>query len=569
MSEIFISYSRKDVRKALSLAESLRAEGMSVWIDQSGIGGAEQWATEIARSIRNCDALVLLLSHDSVASENVLKEVSLAHEKGKRICPVEVTASVALTTEFEVALLGRSKLAYGDTEGLVRAIQGTTPHAAIHLDPRKSLVILPFRDRSADEDNQWFADGIVSELATMLSGLGSLRLVDVKAARSYSTTTLTNREVAQELGVRFFIEGAVNKSGDEIKIATGLIDTTTGDTVWEDLHTGGFEDIFEIQETVATKVIEGLKLRLTAEEARKIAERETGNAEAYELYLRACSLFDRQTKESNLHAVAILEEVLKLDPNYKHVLQEKAVYHLEIYRSYERLPSHLEEVQRLLDRALELKPDFWSAYAALSELRRLQGDLHEAEWAAKTFVEKAPDDFTSHFQLGFFYMETDQPAKAIAPFERVIELYPTFRLALWNLVLVADRAGDLERVRKWSRHGIPIFENKLRSFPDDDHSRVMYANLLKLAGRREDAIRSIEPLTNKPNMDATALYNLACMYSNFDDQTNSLAFFRRSIEAGFAHRELIESDPDLDCIRGLPEFNEIVSRVSTTSNDHG
>src|SRR5690349_6494929 len=100
MSDIFLSYSRLDTEKALALAERLRADGMSVWIDQHGISGAAQWATSIAEAIRDCPSFIVLLSPSAVQSPNVLKEVSLASEKRKKILPVDLT-SVELPVSFE------------------------------------------------------------------------------------------------------------------------------------------------------------------------------------------------------------------------------------------------------------------------------------------------------------------------------------------------------------------------------------------------------------------------------------------------------------------------------------
>ncbi len=99
MPDIFLSYSRKDSEHALRLAEQLRAGGIEVWIDQRGITGAEQWATEIVEGIRACSTFILLLSPNSIASENVLRELSLASEKRKRVLPV-VIEPIVLPSSF-------------------------------------------------------------------------------------------------------------------------------------------------------------------------------------------------------------------------------------------------------------------------------------------------------------------------------------------------------------------------------------------------------------------------------------------------------------------------------------
>ncbi|MFI5264188.1 MAG: toll/interleukin-1 receptor domain-containing protein [Candidatus Kapaibacterium sp.] len=120
MADIFISYSRKDSEHALSLAEKLRAEGIEVWIDQRGIHGAEQWATEIVEGIRGCRTFLLLLSDHSVESENVLKELSLAGERNKRILPVDIHP-MEIPAAFAYTLAGLQRVALSDFDGILSA----------------------------------------------------------------------------------------------------------------------------------------------------------------------------------------------------------------------------------------------------------------------------------------------------------------------------------------------------------------------------------------------------------------------------------------------------------------
>src|SRR5580698_5573543 len=109
MPDIFISYSRKDSAHAIELAERLRADGIEVWIDQRGIVGAEQWATEIVEGIRACSTFIILLSPNSIESENVLRELSLASEKRKRVLPVDIEPTV-LPSSFEYPLAGLQRV---------------------------------------------------------------------------------------------------------------------------------------------------------------------------------------------------------------------------------------------------------------------------------------------------------------------------------------------------------------------------------------------------------------------------------------------------------------------------
>ena len=122
MPDIFISYSRKDSTQALTLAERLRAEGLDVWIDRQGITGAEQWASEIVEGINACSTFAILLSEYSIASENVLRELTLASEKRKRLLPIALER-VKLPSSFEYPLAGLQRVTISDFDAILRLPQ--------------------------------------------------------------------------------------------------------------------------------------------------------------------------------------------------------------------------------------------------------------------------------------------------------------------------------------------------------------------------------------------------------------------------------------------------------------
>jgi adenylate cyclase len=177
-------------------------------------------------------------------------------------------------------------------------------------------MILPFEDMSPTGDNGWFADGLGAELISALSNVKSLRVSDQQATKDYKRYQGTLPNYAKEMSIRYFIQGSVRKFGDQIKITSALLDIESGDQLWQDSMKGTMEDIFDIQEKVAEKVVEGLKVHLAHDEKKKLAERGTENAEAYELYMKANEYFNRQTKEGFRLAGQLFTEAIKLDPGY-------------------------------------------------------------------------------------------------------------------------------------------------------------------------------------------------------------------------------------------------------------
>src|SRR5665213_2086061 len=261
MPDIFISYSRKDAVQALELAERLRAEGMGVWIDQRGIEAATSWSGEIADAIRGAKAFVLLLSASSTESPNVKKELGVATEVGCSLVPVEIE-TMELNRDFLYHLAGLQRVAIADFEGIVRALtklgigsgeagepghyrSGAVP--APPKDSRKSLMILPFEDLSPTADNQWFADGIASELISALSNVKSLRLADNQATKEFRSYHGQLTTYAHTMNIRYFVQGDVRKFGDQIKISSRLLHIETGDHLWQDSMKGPRHDHLSIQ----------------------------------------------------------------------------------------------------------------------------------------------------------------------------------------------------------------------------------------------------------------------------------------------------------------------------------
>ncbi|HET6512885.1 MAG TPA: TIR domain-containing protein, partial [Candidatus Kapabacteria bacterium] len=427
MSDIFVSYSRKDSTQALSLVERLRAHGMRVWIDQQGIGGAEQWATQIASAIRDCKHFIVLLSEHSTISPNVLREVSLASEKNKRIIPIDLE-QCELPVTFEYPLAGIQRLAYTDFEQLLAAINGefalrsSAPSQVDHSeDSRKALMVLPFDDLSQGKDNEWFVDGLVCELINTLSAVSSLRVIDWNTTKDIKRKQVSTAVIARELGVRFFIEGDVRKFGDAIKITLSLLDAQKGNHLWQLTEKGRMDDIFEIQEAVASKVIEGLNIHLTSAQAARLNERGTDNQDAYEMYLKADLEYRGHTKIKLERAIAYLREAITFDTEYARAMQYLSFILVRYYEVFDRDPRHLDEAEHYARAAQKLEPQLWKVLNSLSNIYVRRGKVAEAEQFALDFVKHAPDDPGSHFALGIFYQNSGQLERSIAPYERVLE----------------------------------------------------------------------------------------------------------------------------------------------------
>jgi TolB-like protein/Flp pilus assembly protein TadD len=571
MADIFISYSSKDREQAELLTELLASAGLSVWIDQSGIEAASSWSEEIVNALDGCKAFIVMLSPHSIESKNVVREVALAFEKNKKILPLDLEP-VSLPASMQYHLAGLQRTSMTNIDAVIRVLgklglestQAPTMKLVKETDARKSLMILPFEDMSPTGDNGWFADGLASELISALSNVKALRVADPQATKDFKRYQGTLPKYASEMNIRYFVQGDVRKFGDNIKITTRLLDVETGDFLWQDSMKGVMNDIFDIQEKVAEKVVEGLKVHLASDEMRKLAERGTENAEAYELYMKATEYFNRLTREGFQLAVQLLTEAIKLDTGYARAYEFKASALAGLCHAYDRTPELLDEAEMLCKEALRIKPDLFDVYNPLSQIYMYRGQLSEAEEAAREYIRKDPQNPDSQFTLGFFYMNTGQYAKSIAPFEEAVRLKPDSRGGLFNLVNDCDAAGEREKCAYWAEVALPQFERYLKLHPDDEHQLVHYANLLQWSGRTEDAHAAAIKLTNLK--DGMSLYNTACLFGRLGDRPEALRTFRKAIEAAYRNIRLLkefltDEKEGILALHGTPEYEEVKRMV--------
>lgn len=573
MSDVFISYSRRDKEHALSLAERLRASGCSIWIDTQGIEAATSWSREIVTAIDTCKAVLLLLSESSVASHNVVKEVSLASESRKTIIPVDLE-HVDLTADLRYQLAGLQRVKYADFDSILRgldrigAIAGVTitppkpATPAAPKDDRVSLAVLPFEDLSAGRDNEWFADGLADELINALSGIESLRVTDRRTAMGYKGYKGSLQAIAQALNVRYCIEGAVRKHGEQIKITVALYDSRSTEYIWNEAHRGVMDDIFDIQEAVAAKTIEALKVTLSLADQKKLTARYTENVEAYEYYMRAGSLVEHHTKQDVLRAMELLDEAIKCDPVFAAAMAIKASAILVLYRVYEQRPELLNEAEQLIAQALQLNSNISHAYAALATLETIRGNVEAALQASQKIIDIEPNVVRGYISMGFVYSQSGNVAKAIEWYEKCTEVNPENVLGFWNLYVQHSKVNDPNGRMKLIAQALPLFERRSKLQPEDQFLQTALASFYLDLKQTEKAMRIVNAITTSSQTDGFSLYNMGCLLIRHSRPEEGLKLIAHAVEKGFGDLKLMRKDPDLDPVRERKEFEAILKKIS-------
>jgi TolB-like protein len=319
---------------------------------------------------------------------------------------------------------------------------------AFSLPDKPSIAVLPFANMSGDPEQEYFADGMTDDLITDLSKISGLFVISRNSAFTYKGKAVKVRQVAEDLGVRYVLEGSVRRVGDEVRINAQLIDATTGGHLWAERYDGSLADVFDLQDKVTERIVDALALELTPQEAQRVAGPGTDNVAAHDAYLLGLTFYYRRTPESFAKAKIHFERAIELDPNY-------SAAHTAIAKLYVQSADEIT-----YSRALEIN-DFDAAGKARASLAKAQSQrLAEV-----------------HVVRSWLALRKYQHKNAIAEAEQALELSPNDVDALEALARAQIYAGQ-------AKAGIELSEKAMRQNP------TLLARPFMLMGLAEFALGS-------------------------------------------------------------------------------
>jgi adenylate cyclase len=392
-------------------------------------------------------------AHEQVRDRLDIAFDDLGEQQVKNITrPVRVFC-VALT--HPVANAPGSPVSRNAGEGTERqrreAGEGSLP-----LPDKPSLAVLPFQNLSGDPEQEYFADGMVEEVTTAISRLPWLFVIARNSSFTYKGRAVDVKQVARELGVRYVLEGSVRKAGTRVRITGQLIDTTTGAHIWADRFDGSLDDIFELQDQVASSVAGAIEPKLRQSEIERASRKPTASLTAYDLYLHALAQFHRFTEECAAEAVVLTRRALAIDPSYA-----PAAALLGWCRGRQRLQGwgalsdeDIGEACRLARQALEAERDDAETISlAAWTLFRLGGEAAMAAAALDRALTLNPNAALAWLARGSIHALRNQPDAAIEALERARRLSPfdpyTFVFAS-NMALAHLAARRFEQAIEWA-----------------------------------------------------------------------------------------------------------------------
>jgi TolB-like protein len=302
-----------------------------------------------------------------------------------------------------------------------------TTQVALPLPDKPSIAVLPFDNMSGDPEQEYFADGIVEEIITALSRFRQLFVIARNSTFAYKGKAVDVKQVGRELGVRYVLEGSVRKSGNQLRITSQLIDANTSAHLWADRFDGGIDDIFDVQDRVTASVVGAIAPKLQQAEIERAKRKPTENLDAYDYFLRAMANFHQWTREATCEALRLCHKAIQLDPDFASAYANAGFCYVarKMNGWMTDRDQEIAEAKRLSLRAAELGRDDADALAKAGHvLARVVGEVDGGVALVDRALALNPNLAAAWHYSGWMRIWLGLPDSAIQHFATAMRLSP-------------------------------------------------------------------------------------------------------------------------------------------------
>ena len=571
MADVFISYARPDEGQAERVADALRTAGYKVWRDDD-LPAHRAYADVIEERLKDAMAVVVLWSDDAARSQWVRAEADAARSAGTLVqATLNGTIPPMPFNQIQCADLhdwdgkgetpGWRKLA-ASVEALVGSRE--TTHKPSRKRDSVCICVLPFQNMSGDSEQEYFSDGISEDITTDLSKVSALGVIARNTAFTFKGRAVNVCDVADTLGVTHVLEGSVRKAGGRIRITAQLIDGATGDHVWADRYDRDLDDIFAIQDEISKAIVAALKLKLLPEEKKAIEQRGTTSVEAYNLYLLARQYwmtgnFGDPRREERV--MRICSRAVEIDPYYAQAWALLAIAQSNLRYTFSR---EVDDGFAAAHTALAIDPTVGEAYCAMVRRMVEHGQQDEAEAHIEKALRVAPDSWDVHKEAArTARLRPGGLERMKRHYEKAVEIMETDFHAWAMLVMCWQALGETENVRHGAAKMVSEAQKALQQDPSNGAALGIIAGGYAILGEKERAREWIDRAMLIDPDNVNMRYNFACVLSGYvGDKAEALRLLDGVLHAGGEmYVKMVETDPDLDCLRDDPRFQAIMDRA--------
>lgn len=435
--------------------------------------------------------------------------------------------------------------------------KGSVPPRAKH-----SVAVLYFQNLSGAKEDEYFRDGITEDIITELSKIQGLETFSRSTVIAYRDKAATTAQIGQQIGAAYVLEGSIRRAGERLRINAQLVDTRTDHPVWSERYDREMKDVFEVQDEIARKIAEALRIKLTPQEKEALAARPTENLQAYDHYLRGRSYARRLTRQDLEFALDMFHDATRQDPDFALAHAAIANACAQCYWLYERDQTWIERARAASEKAVSLRPDLPEAMVAQAWILYSRGENPDAIQIVRVAISRKRDCEGAYYLLlrclfasGLYQEVAGLAEEAIEASGTDYNVYPPIMNALGALAK-KEALGNL-RIR-----AVQAFETHLHEVPEDARARGLVASYYAEMGRSEEAKREATlAMTLRPN-EPLILYNAACTFCKMNQKAEALDALGKAWRVGYRDSDWAWRDPDLALLHGEPEFEKLFPKAA-------
>ena len=451
-----------------------------------------------------------------------------------------------------------------------------------------TFAVLPFRALGAGADDDYLGLGLADALITHFSRTGQIDVRPTSAVGKYAAGDRDSVEAGRELGADAVLEGSVQRAGERLRVTVRMLSVADETPLWAEKFNVAFTDIFDVQDAIAEKVARALALKLSGEEGARLAERQTEDAEAYQLYLKGRYFWSKSDPASLKTAIEYFKQAISRDPTYARAhagLAESYAVASYLFMSHrEALPKAREAAER----ALELNPSLAEAHTALAITRWMYDwDWEGAGRAFRRAVGLSPNYADARRLYGMYLAWIGRFDEAEAEMRRALELDPLslanntyFAAALYCARRYDEAVAQCRKALEMDSHYIPAHGflglikiqqgdfagaisafRRQRELADAPLILSQLAVACALAGETEEARALVEELIERAGRGAAAQELVALPYAALGDKERAFEWLHRAYEERTVMLPMIYVEPRCDSLRGDPRFDALLRRI--------
>jgi len=445
-----------------------------------------------------------------------------------------------------------------DLIGLFQSIQTkdmSRPRRSMSHQP--SIAVLPFKDLSLNQNQKYFCDGIAEEIRRELSKTRNLQVAARIPNGKLEKEKDSISNLGRKLGVGSVLSGSVQKTQDQIRVSIELVDTVSGFILWSNKYEKKVEDIFLIQDEISSNIVQVLQVVLVNEQDGEVSDKFTDNISAYDFYLRGKQYFYLRRKRSLEYAIQMFQRAIEIDDEFANAyayLSFTCSFLIHFYGvNNEEIITLAREASC---KALKIAPSLSESHTAYGFVLWLDNDVVESEKEYETAIKLNPKQFYAYYLYGRSCFQRGLIPKAAQLFEHSCKIRDDHEARYFTAQAYTALNRDAEAKTAYSK-AIKAIERHIELNPDDARAVTFGAVAWCRLGEVEKGKQWSERAIKIDPYDAGIRYNVACLYALEGFTDEAITHLEKAVEAGFAHKDWVDNDPDLDSLRDNPRFKAL------------